>query len=253
MKGRPVAHTQAVAVVGEDNWAKGLAELFADRGFDVSLLDPKDTGEPIEADLLIAVVSEDTDPDIVRAMAAAASPDAITVTTASTHSVTRIAAESPAPAHVAGLHFGPDNASSEMLEIVAAEQTDQAVVDELAQVVERLGKASVVVKDNPGFLVDWLFLPFLNDVVQAYDEELATAEDIDAAVRLGLGYRKGPFEMLQQIGVERHLAATTAAYEATHDQRFAPPARLRRMALTQQPGQTEPTVDHDQKEVPTNG
>jgi 3-hydroxybutyryl-CoA dehydrogenase len=235
-------------VVGQDDRATGLVELFSAQGFDARAvtLDGR-TFEPRAVDLLVAAVSEEATPDTVRALAAA-SADAIVVTTASTHSLTRLAMEVASPDRIAGLHFGPQDAAAEVLEIVAAEQTDPAVVEELTQVVGRLGKTPVVVKDNPGFLVDWLFLPFLNDVVQAYDEELATAEDIDAAVRLGLGYRAGPFEMLEQIGVQRHLAATTAAYEVTYDVRFAPPARLRRMALSQQPAPTGSTADPAEKE-----
>lgn len=233
MKGPHVKRTQSVAVVGESGRAKELADLFAGQGFDVHQLALSDRGhEPLTADLIVEAVPEEATAETIRAIAAVAE-EALIVTTASTHSVTELATETGDPARVAGLHFGPQGAAAEVLEIVAADQSDPDVIEELTRVVERLGKQPVSVKDSPGFLVDWLFLPFLNDVVQAFDEELATAEDIDAAVRLGLGYRKGPFEMLAEIGVERHLATTTAAHAATHDARFAPPARLRRMATAQ--------------------
>jgi len=234
MKGRLVTTTQSVAVVGDAHRATGLAELFAVHGFDVAVVDPSSGELPAlgSVDLLVEVVAEDGKAAALRAMSAVASSDAILVTTTSTRSVTELATVVSDPTRLVGLHWGPEGIAAGLVEVVAAEQTDPAVVEEIGKLAECLERAFVVVKDNPGFLVDWLFLPYLNDVVQAHDEELATAEDIDIAVKLGLGYRKGPFQMLEEIGVERHLAATTAAYEATHDSRFAPPPLLRRMSAS---------------------
>ena len=90
-------------------------------------------------------------------------------------------------------------------------------------------KEPVVVKDRPGFLVDALQLPYLNDVIDAYDEELASADDIDVAIRLGLGYSAGPLELLDARGLDVHLTATEAIYNATLDPRYAPPPLLRQM------------------------
>jgi 3-hydroxybutyryl-CoA dehydrogenase len=95
--------------------------------------------------------------------------------------------------------------------------------------VEQIGKSPVEVKDRPGFLVDRLLMPYLNDVVQEYDDELATAEDIDLAIKLGLGYKVGPLELLDSIGIDVHLERTSAAFEATSDPQFAPPPLLRQM------------------------
>jgi 3-hydroxybutyryl-CoA dehydrogenase len=92
-----------------------------------------------------------------------------------------------------------------------------------------IGKDPVVVPDRPGFLVNRLLMPYLNDVVQAYDDGLATAEDIDTALELGLGYRMGPLEMLDMIGLDVHHHATRSAYEQLLDRRFAPPPLLDRM------------------------
>jgi len=87
----------------------------------------------------------------------------------------------------------------------------------------------VVVKDRPGFLINALLMPYLNDVIQEFDHELASAEDIDIALKLGLGYKTGPLELLDMIGLDVHLHATDAAYEATLDERYAAPPLLRQM------------------------
>jgi 3-hydroxybutyryl-CoA dehydrogenase len=92
-----------------------------------------------------------------------------------------------------------------------------------------LGKSVVEVRDRPGFLVNLLLMPYLNDVVQAYDDGLASARDIDTALELGLGYPKGPLGLLDLIGIDVHCHATTSAYNATLDPVFAPPPLLRQM------------------------
>jgi 3-hydroxybutyryl-CoA dehydrogenase len=72
-------------------------------------------------------------------------------------------------------------------------------------------------------------MPYLNDVIAEYDNELASAADIDTALKLGLGYKLGPLELLDLIGLDVHEHATRSAYEATLDPRFAPPPLLRQM------------------------
>ncbi|WP_167372123.1 3-hydroxyacyl-CoA dehydrogenase NAD-binding domain-containing protein [Rhodococcus koreensis] len=241
--------TQSVAVIGDAHRATGLADLFARYGFDVQVISPSEDELPaLAVDLLIEVVAEEDKSDVLRAMSKAALAESILVTTTSTQSVTELATAVSDPAQLVGLHWGHEGIAAALVEVVAAEQTDTALVEEVGKVAERLERGSVVVKDNPGFLVDWLFLPYLNDVVQAYDDELATADDIDIAVKLGLGYRKGPFQMLEEIGVQRHLAATTAAYEATHDGRFAPPPLLCRLGTGQPAPRHASTPDPAEKE-----
>ena len=152
------------------------------------------------------------------------------LTNTSALSVTDLAAALPNPARVAGLHFFNPAPVMHTVEVVRGLQTDEALIDRLVDLVHALGdKYPVVVKDRPGFLVNSLLLPYLNDVIQELDDELATAEDIDVALELGLGYKTGPLKMLDTIGLDVHLHATQAAYEATADARYAPPPLLRQM------------------------
>ncbi|WP_172652745.1 3-hydroxyacyl-CoA dehydrogenase family protein [Rhodococcus opacus] len=152
------------------------------------------------------------------------------LTNTSALSVTDIAAALPNPGRVAGLHFFNPAPVMETVELIRALQTDEALLDRLVALVDTLdGKVPVVVADRPGFLVNALLLPYLNDVIQEFDEGLATAEDIDVALELGLGYKTGPLKMLDIIGLDVHLHATQAAYDATLDSRYAPPPLLRQM------------------------
>ncbi|PBI91933.1 3-hydroxyadipyl-CoA dehydrogenase [Rhodococcus erythropolis] len=152
------------------------------------------------------------------------------LTNTSALSVTDIAAGLPNPGRVAGLHFFNPAPVMETVEVVRALQTDEELVDRLVALVDTLdGKIPIVVADRPGFLVNSLLLPYLNDVIQEFDEDLATAEDIDVALELGLGYKTGPLKMLDVIGLDVHLHATQAAYDATLDWRYAPPPLLRQM------------------------
>jgi 3-hydroxybutyryl-CoA dehydrogenase len=112
---------------------------------------------------------------------------------------------------------------------VRALQTDADVVADLVAFAEDIGKSPVEVKDRPGFLVNRLLMPYLNDVVQEYDDELASAEDIDVAIQLGLGYKLGPLALLDLIGIDVHQHATESAYAATLDPQFAPPPLLAQM------------------------
>jgi 3-hydroxybutyryl-CoA dehydrogenase len=151
------------------------------------------------------------------------------LTNTSALSVTDLAASVENPGRFAGLHFFNPAPLMKIVEIVRALETDDALVETLVSFVESIGKEPIVVKDRPGFLVNWLLMPYLNDVIQAYDEGLATAEDIDVAIRLGLGHKQGPLELLDLIGLDVHQHATTSAYGATLDPKFAPPPLLRQL------------------------
>ncbi|MGY1815509.1 3-hydroxyacyl-CoA dehydrogenase family protein [Blastococcus sp. SYSU D00820] len=184
-----------------------------------------------EVDLVIEAVTEDRDVkrDLFARVAAEVGEQTVLATNTSALSVTDLATSVANPGRFAGLHFFNPAPLMRVVEVVRALQTDEAVVDRLVALVESMGKTPVVVKDRPGFLVNRLLMPYLNDVVQAYDEELASAEDIDVAVKLGLGHKQGPLELLDMIGLDVHDHATTSAYEATLDPRFASPPLLQQM------------------------
>jgi 3-hydroxybutyryl-CoA dehydrogenase len=181
--------------------------------------------------LVIEAVTErpDVKRELLSAVAGVVGEDTVITTNTSALSVTGLATAVSDPSRFAGLHFFNPAPLMRVVEVVRALQTDPEVVRRLVAFTTSIGKDPVVVKDRPGFLVNRLLMPYLNDVIQAYDDELATAEDIDTAVRLGLGHRLGPLELLDLIGLDVHRHATLSAYEATLDSRFAPPPLLAQM------------------------
>lgn len=190
-------------------------------------------------DLVIEAISEDIEvkKSVLTAVAAVVDADTPICTNTSALSVTELAAALPHPQRVAGLHFFNPAPLMRTVEIIAALQSSQELIERMETFVDSLhDKVAVVVKDRPGFLINALLLPYLNDVIAEYDDELATAEDIDLALQLGLGYKTGPLAMLDMIGLDVHLRATEAAHQATGDARYAPPPLLRQMVAAGQLG-----------------
>ncbi len=239
-------HDVTVLEAGQDRIDAGLAAMgaFLDGGVARGKLSQAerdaavariravtDVAELAGSDLVIEAVTERAEVKraLLAAVASVVGTDALIATNTSALSVTDLAAAVPEPARFAGLHFFNPAPVMKVVEVVRALQTDEAVVERLVAFVGALGKDPVVVKDRPGFLVNHLLMPYLNDVIAEYDSDLASAEDIDTAVRLGLGHKLGPLELLDLIGLDVHQHATRSAYDATLDPRFAPPPLLSQM------------------------
>lgn len=190
-----------------------------------------DVAELAGAALVIEAVTEraDVKGGLLGRVAAVVPDDALIATNTSALSVTGLAASVPHPERFAGLHFFNPAPLTTVVEVVPGLRTAPEAVTALVEFATALGKDAVVVKDRPGFLVNHLLIPYLNDVVAEYDRGLADAADLDTAVRLGLGHPLGPLELLDLIGLDVHEHAARHAYEATHDPAFAPPPLLTRM------------------------
>lgn len=183
------------------------------------------------SELVIEAVTErrDVKRELLAAVAGVVTEDSLIVTNTSALSVTDLATAVTDPTRFGGLHFFNPAPLMRVVEVVRALQSGPDVVERLVAFVEDIGKHPAVVKDRPGFLVNSLLIPYLNDVIQEYDNELASAEDIDTAMRLGLGYKLGPLELLDLVGLDVHEHAAQSAYDATLDPRFASPPLLRQM------------------------
>jgi 3-hydroxybutyryl-CoA dehydrogenase len=140
-----------------------------------------------------------------------------------------MAAVTGRPEKVLGMHFFNPAAIMKLLEIVVAITTDEETVAFARAFGQRVGKTVVIAKDRGGFIVNFLLGPFLNSAVDMLDEGVATKEDIDTAVKLGLGHPMGPFELGDLIGLDTALHAAQQIYEEFHDPIYAPPRLLKRM------------------------
>lgn len=116
---------------------------------------------------------------------------------------------------------------SDLVELVKQPQTDPAALAAAKQVFEAAGLAVAVCNDFPGRIVDRLIRPYLNAALRRLDEGLASAQDMDTTLRLGLGYPEGPIALLERTGLAAHFDVTQALYEALADPAYAPARRAR--------------------------
>jgi 3-hydroxybutyryl-CoA dehydrogenase len=86
-----------------------------------------------------------------------------------------------------------------------------------------------VAKDSPGFILNYLFVPYMNQAINYYDHGFADKKGLDTAIRMGLGYPHGPLTLIDDLGLDTHLQLSAVLYDRLHDPRFAPPPLLKRM------------------------
>jgi 3-hydroxybutyryl-CoA dehydrogenase len=133
------------------------------------------------------------------------------------------------PERAVGMHFFNPAPLMPLVEIVRAERTAADVFDTAFELGAKLGKTPIRCTDTPGFVVNRVLIPLLNDCVRVLDEAGVTPEDLDAGMRFGAGWPMGPCALLDLVGTDVHVHASEALYEKTREPRMAPPPRLVRM------------------------
>ena len=155
--------------------------------------------------------------------------DAIVATNTSALSVTEIASVLERPGRAVGMHFFNPAPLMPLVEIVRAERTADDVFEAAFTLGGQLGKTPIRCSDTPGFVVNRVLIPLLNDCVRLLDETGVTPEDLDAGMRYGAGWPMGPCSLLDLVGADVHVHASEALYEKLREPRMAPPPRLVRM------------------------
>ena len=166
---------------------------------------------------------------ILQRMDAVAPDDAILATNTSSISIGRLAATARRPHAFVGMHFFNPVAAMHLVEVVRGPQTDDATVDAAVALAKRLGKTAVVVKDAPGFVVNRLLCPMLNEAALAYSEGIATASDIDEAMKLGCNHPIGPLALCDLIGLDVVLAVMKVFHHDFDDPKYRPAPLLEEM------------------------
>ena len=156
--------------------------------------------------------------------------DAVLATNTSALSVTAIAGATASPHRVVGMHFFNPAPLMPLIEIVRAERTSDDAVETAFAFGERIGKRPIRCHDTPGFVVNRVLIPVLNDCVRVLDEASVSVEDLDAGMKHGAGWPMGPCELIDLIGVDVHVHASEALWEKLREPRMAPPPRLVAMA-----------------------
>jgi 3-hydroxybutyryl-CoA dehydrogenase len=151
---------------------------------------------------------------------------AILATNTSALSVTQIADATKTPERVVGLHFFNPAPVLPLVEVVRTAHTSDEAFDAAYAFAQRIGKEPVACNDTPGFIVNRILIPLLNDCVRVLDEARVSPDDVDRAMRFGANWPIGPCALIDLIGVDVHVHASEALYEALGEQRMAAPDRL---------------------------
>jgi 3-hydroxybutyryl-CoA dehydrogenase len=154
---------------------------------------------------------------------------AVLASNTSTLSITALAGATKRPDRVVGMHFFNPVPVMKLVEVVRGLATSDETVQLIKDLAVKLGKTPVVVKDVPGFIANRLALPYLAEAMRAYEQGIASAQDIDTAMKLGYNMPMGPLELLDLIGLDTTLDVLESIYRETNDPKYAPPVILRQM------------------------
>ncbi|AMD01591.1 MULTISPECIES: 3-hydroxybutyryl-CoA dehydrogenase [Halomonas] len=157
------------------------------------------------------------------------SHEAILASNTSSLSLTRLAAVCERPERVVGMHFFNPVPVLKLVEVIRAEQTSDATVAQIEALAEALGKTAVAIADSPGFAVNRLLVPMINEAAFLLQEGAATAEDIDQSMKLGAAHPMGPLALGDLIGLDVCLAIMEVLQEGFGDPKYRPCPLLRRM------------------------
>ena len=226
---------EVTAELGEE--ARGRIAHFLTRkvekgqieSFDIERLSvTTELADLAECDLVIEAIVEEL--DAKRALFAelerTCRADAVLATNTSALSVTEIAAATSSPERVVGMHFFNPAPLMPLVEIVRAELTGDPAFETAYALGEELGKHPIRCHDTPGFVVNRVLIPLLNDCVRVLDEARVSPEDLDAGMTHGAGWPMGPCALLDLVGIDVHVHASEALYEKLREPRMAAPPRL---------------------------
>jgi 3-hydroxybutyryl-CoA dehydrogenase len=246
---------QACAVAGLDVVMVDVVQAAADRGLaaiDASLgrLQKKDKitadahaaalarvratagyAELASANLVIEAATENVDVKlrILKDIDALAAADAILASNTSSISITALAAVVNRPERFLGMHFFNPVPMMALVELIRGLQTSDETLDTARAFAQRLGKTPIVVKNSPGFVVNRILCPMINEAIFALQEGLASAEDIDSGMRLGCNHPIGPLALADMIGLDVMLAVMNVFYVDFNDPKYRPAPLLKEM------------------------
>jgi 3-hydroxybutyryl-CoA dehydrogenase len=187
-----------------------------------------DLGAFADCELVIEAIVEElaAKRDLFAELEGIVGSDTVLATNTSALSVTEIAAAVSTPERVVGMHFFNPAPLMPLVEIVRAELSSDEAVEIAYAVGARLRKKPIQCHDTPGFVVNRVLIPLLNDCLRVLDEARISPEDLDTAMTAGAGWPMGPCTLVDLVGIDVHVYASEALYEKLHEPRMAPPPRI---------------------------
>lgn len=176
-----------------------------------------------QADMVIEAVPEEFDSkeEIFRLLDRICRPGTVLASNTSSLSVTEIAAVTERPEHVVGMHFFNPVHKMKLIEIIRGARTDDATLNAAVDVGQRMGKETVVINEAPGFITSRINAMIGNEAFYMLEAGIASAEDIDKALKLGLNHPMGPFEMVDLVGLDTRLSILRYLHQ-TLGEKFRP-------------------------------
>lgn len=221
---------------GKDSLEKNLSKLVAKEKMSQSQVDsvlnkivigPKTI--LADADLIVEAVAEDVEikKAVFHELDAICKTECIFATNTSSLSVKAIGEGLSRP--MIGMHFFNPAPVMKLVEIIVSDKTPQATVDWLMDTARKIGKTPVEVREAPGFIVNRILIPMINEAISIYAEGVASAEDIDTAMKLGANHPMGPLALGDLIGLDVVLAIMEVMLKETGDVKYRPEALLKKM------------------------
>jgi 3-hydroxybutyryl-CoA dehydrogenase len=221
--------------------ARARIDHYLGRGVEKGRLTEEERGEALarlttttvleelaDCDVVIEAVVEELDVkrELFAQLEAVVRPGAVLATNTSALSIAAIAEATEHPERVVGMHFFNPAPVLALVEVVRAANSAEEAVDTAFAFAERIGKRPIRCADTPGFVVNRILIPLLNDCVRVLDEAGVSPEDLDTAMTAGVNWPIGPCALIDLIGVDVHVHASAALYEALGEERMKPPNRL---------------------------
>ena len=198
----------------------------------------KKLGDLQDSDFVIEAASENkqTKFDLFRQLDKILPPPSVLASNTSSIAITEIAAVTDRPSRVVGMHFMNPVPIMKLVEGIRGLETSDEVFNTVKEIAERMGKVFVATKDMPGFAVNRILMPMINEACFALQEGLASAEDIDQAMKLGCNWPMGPLELADFIGLDTCLAIMNVLFEGLGESKYRPCPLLRQYVMANRLG-----------------
>ena len=211
--------------------SKGKMDEETQKAIEARIVDTMDFNDLRDSDLIIEVVAEQMPlkKEIFKTLDEVCKPEAILATNTSSLSITEIGAATSRPERVIGLHFFNPVPMMKLVEVISGQLTDPAVHDKAMEIAREVGTTPVSVNEAPGFVVNRILIPMINEGVGILADGVATREDIDEAMKLGANHPMGPLALADLIGLDVCLAIMEVLYTEFGDSKYRPHPLLRKM------------------------